>query len=45
MYLDPTELKVQAFPHDGEVEEVKGHRVGGVGSLLVLASKPDLLPE
>ena len=33
------ELKVQALPHDGEVEEVKCHCIRDVGSLLALASK------
>ena len=44
-YLYWQKLKVNIFPHDGEMEKVEGDGVRGGLSPLTLASKPYLLPQ
>ena len=44
-YLYWQKLKVNIFPHDGEMEKVEGDGVRGGLSPLTLASKPHLLPQ
>ena len=44
-YLNWQKLKVNIFPHDGEMEKVEGDGVRGGLSPLTLASKPYLLPQ